>query len=350
MRSRTPPLWEPAAHMKPEERGAELRQMQAALAAVPGVRGVTAASAIPLTRTIYPYRWSKEDPGGDMSKFQSADVQTVIPGYFEIMHVPLLAGRTFNDEDNHPQVRRIVIDQALAAKAFPGRGAVGQRLLMRFRLDAEWFEIIGVVAHQRLSSLIDPGREQAYLPDAYWGYQFVNEWALRTEGDPARYAAPVRAAMARFDRGMLLTNVETMDAIVERAQTGTRFTLLLIAVFASIAALLAGVGLYGVLSTVVRQRTAEIGLRMALGAAPAGVFQLMIGYGLRLSAAGIAAGLVAALMLTRAMTSILIGTRPNDPLTFVAMAALFLAIAAVATWLPARRAAALDPSTALREE
>jgi putative ABC transport system permease protein len=156
--------------------------------------------------------------------------------------------------------------------------------------------------------------------------------------------------MAEFDRSMLLTDVRTMDSIVERAQTGTRFSLLLIASFGAIAALLAGVGLYGVLSTVVRQRTAEIGVRMALGAAPAGIFGLMVGYGLRLSAAGIAAGLMAALTLTRVMTSMLVGIKPTDPVTFAAMAALFFLIAAVATWMPARRAAGLDPSAALREE
>jgi putative ABC transport system permease protein len=335
----------------PEVRAATVRQMQAALAAIPGVRSVTAANAIPLARTFYPYRWGKQDALTDTSKFQSADVQTVIPGYFETMHTPLLAGRTFNDADNSPKLRRIVVDQQMAAKAFPNGGAVGQRILMRFTIaEAEWFEIIGVVAHQRLTSLLEPGREQAYLPDGFWGYQFVTDWALRTEGDPARYATPVRAAMAKFDRSLLLADVETMDSIVERAQTGTRFSLLLIAAFACIAALLAGVGLYGVLSTLVRQRTAEIGLRMALGAEPAGVFSLMIGYGLRLSAAGIAAGWVAALLVTRAMTSMLIGTKPTDPLTFMAMAVLFFSIAVVATWLPARRAAALDPLSALRED
>jgi predicted permease len=338
-------------HQKPEERAAEVRQIQAALAAIPGVESVTAASGIPLTRPFYPYRWGREDALNDLSKFQSADVQTVLPGYFETMRVPLLAGRRFDESDNNPEVRRLIVDQVLAAKAFPDGSAVGRRILMRFRLaDSEWFQIVGVVAHQRLTSLIDPGREQAYLPDGFWGHQFVSEWALRTQGDPARYAAPVRGAIAQFDRSLLLADVETMDSIVSRAQTGTRFSLLLIAIFASIAALLAGVGLYGVLSTVVRQRTAEIGVRMALGAAPSGVFSLMIGYGLRLSAAGIAAGLLAALLLTRAMTSMLIGTSPDDPLTFIAMAALFFTIATLATWIPARRAAALDPSAALREQ
>jgi putative ABC transport system permease protein len=156
--------------------------------------------------------------------------------------------------------------------------------------------------------------------------------------------------MAKFDRAMLPVDVQTMDSLVTHAQTGTRFSLFLIAAFAGIAAMLAGVGLYGVLSTVVRQRTAEIGVRMALGAAPGGIFGLMIGYGLRLAAVGIAAGAGAGLLLTQAMKSMLIGIGPNDPLTFVGMAALFLAVAALATWMPARRAAGLDPSSALRQE
>ena len=141
-----------------------------------------------------------------------------------------------------------------------------------------------------------------------------------------------------------------MDAAVEKAQAGTRFSLLLIGVFATVAVLLAGVGLYGVLSTVVRQRTAEIGVRMALGAAPGKIFSLVVGQGLRLSAAGIAAGLVAALALTRVMTTMLVGVKATDPLTYAAMAALFFAIAALACWLPAWRASALDPTRALRDE
>jgi putative ABC transport system permease protein len=148
----------------------------------------------------------------------------------------------------------------------------------------------------------------------------------------------------------MLTEMQLMDTLVERAQAGTRFSLLLIGVFAVIAVLLAGVGLYGVLSTVVRQRTAEIGVRMALGAAPASIFKLVVGQGLRLSAAGIALGVAAAFELTRVMTSMLVGVQPADPPTFAAMAVLFLLIATVASWLPARRAAALDPTTALREE
>jgi putative ABC transport system permease protein len=141
-----------------------------------------------------------------------------------------------------------------------------------------------------------------------------------------------------------------MQTFVEKAKASTRFSLLLIGLFAAIAALLTGVGLYGVLSTVVRQRTAEIGVRMAVGAAPSTIFKLIVGHGLRLSAAGIALGIAAALCLTRAMTSMLVGVKATDPSTFAVMALLFLAVASLASWLPARRAAGLAPVTALRDE
>ena len=141
-----------------------------------------------------------------------------------------------------------------------------------------------------------------------------------------------------------------METAVRGAQAGTRFSLLLISLFAVIAGTLAGVGLYGVLATAVRQRTSEIGVRMALGAGKRNIFQLIVGQGFRLSAVGIAAGLVAALLLTRLMTSMLVGVRPSDPQTFVAMPLVFFAISALASWLPARRAASLDPTTALREQ
>jgi putative ABC transport system permease protein len=202
----------------------------------------------------------------------------------------------------------------------------------------------------RGTSLATPGREQIYLTDGYVNHGRVNRWALRVNGDPSQLAASVRATVAQHDPNMVLMELEPMDTIVERAQAGTRFQLLLIGVFAAIAAILAGVGLYGVLATLVRQRTAEIGVRMALGAAPASIFQLIVGQGLRLSAAGILVGLAAAAAVTRVMTSMLIGVKPGDPLTYAVMAIVFFAIAALASWLPARRAAALDPTVALRGE
>jgi putative ABC transport system permease protein len=205
-------------------------------------------------------------------------------------------------------------------------------------------EVIGVVAHQRDTSLAVAGREQIYFTDGFEGHGVAGFWAIHTAGDPAKYASAVRAAIAKLDPHLLLTEMQPMDALVEHAQASTRFSLLLIGVFASVAALLAGVGLYGVLSTVVRQRTPE------LGAAPGSIFSLVVGQGLRLSAVGIGVGLVAAFELTRAMTSMLVGVKATDPATFASMAVLFFAIAAIASWLPARRAAGLDPTAALREE
>jgi len=335
----------------PAERAAVVRQIHDALASIPGVESVTAANILPLSGAIAPYRWGAADALHDESKYQEFDVETVLPGYFEAMRTPILQGREFDESDNQPGINRIIVDESLAAKAFPDGDAVGQRILSRFRsVEPAWFEIIGVAAHQRMASLAEPGREQGYLPDGFWGSQFVADWALRTRGNPVQYAAAARAALAKLDPSLLITKTATLDAIVENAQTGTRFSLLLISALATIAALLAAVGLYGVLSTVVRQRTAEIGVRMALGAAPSAIFGLLIAYGLRLSAAGIAAGLVAALLLTRSMSSMLVGVKPTDPLTFCAMVIFFVSISALAAWIPARRAAALDPLNALRED
>jgi predicted permease len=340
------------AGLTPPQRAAFMRERLERLRALPGVRSVTASTPFPLAGAPLTLRWGTEPAVSDPSKFQAADTQIILPGYFETIHTPLLAGRTFNDADNAPGRNLVVVDEFLAAKAFPGESALGKRILVRFRAapEPEWVEVIGVVAHQRNTSLAEAGREQIYLTDGLFGAGFASRWAIRTAGDPAKYAGPIRAETAKLDSSLILTEMQSMDTLVERAQAGTRFSFLLIGVFSAIAALLAGVGLYGVLSTVVRQRTAEIGVRMALGVAPASIFGLVVGHGLRLSAAGIAVGLLAALALTRVMTSMLVGVKATDPATFAVMTALFFIISAVASWLPAHRAAALDPTSALREE
>jgi putative ABC transport system permease protein len=173
---------------------------------------------------------------------------------------------------------------------------------------------------------------------------------LRTAGDPAKYAAAVRAEVAKVDRQLVVSKIRPMNDLVDQDQRGTRLSLLLIGIFATIAVLLASVGLYGVLATAVRQRTAEIGVRMALGADPASIFKLVVGQGLRLTAMGLVMGLLAALGLTRVMTTTLVGIAPTDPVTFAAMTLIFLLVAAVASWVPAARAAGLDANAALREE
>ena len=210
--------------------------------------------------------------------------------------------------------------------------------------------MIGVVAHQRTTSLADIGREQIYLTDGFSGYGVAVRWAVRTGGDPASLASRIRGELANSNERIAIAEMEPMSALVARAQAKTRFALLLIGLLAAVAALLATVGLYGVLSTLVRQRTAELGVRMALGAAPARILALVVGHGLRLGIAGLAIGLLMALVLTRLLTSMLVGIEATDPLTFSAVAMLFLLIIIAASWIPARRAAKLSAAAALREE
>jgi predicted permease len=335
----------------PERRAASIRSIYTHLRDLPGVQNVTAAVPFPLTGNFNPIRWGREPALTDPSKFQAADVQIVYPGYFEAMHAPLLAGRTFNDADNAPTRKVVLIDQALASKAFPHEEAVGKRILVRINTpEPEWVEVIGVIGHQRQTSIAQPGREQIFFTDGFLQHGVVGRWAVRTARDPGSYTGLIRSEMAKIDTKMLITETQPMEALVEKAQAGTRFSLLLIGVFAVIAAFLAAIGLYGVLSTVVRQRTAEIGVRVALGAAPSSIFGLIVGHGLRLSAVGIGLGAIAALMLTRAMTSMLVGVRPTDPMTFAVMAVVFFLVAAIGSWLPARRAANLAPTEALRQE
>ena len=336
---------------QPEQRAAYVREVENRLKTIPGVQSVAGSLLTPLAGGYSTIRWGQENALTDPSKYQAVDQQTVLPGYFEAMGTPLVAGRAFTDADNAPDRSVVVIDQFLAAKAFPNESAIGKRILIRLRTpEPEWVEIIGVVAHQMITSLTDPGREQIYFTDGFTSHGRIQRWALRTAGDPGAYAGPVRAALKALDPHLSIFQVQPMDVLVEHAQASTRFTLLLIGVFATMAALLAAVGLYGVLSTIVRQRTAEIGVRMALGAGPGKVFQLVVGHGLALSAVGIAVGVGVALGLTRAMASMLVGIRPTDPVTFLAIIVLFFAIAAAASWIPALRAASLDPTEALRQE
>jgi predicted permease len=337
--------------VQPQERAAFIRDLRGRLSALPGVESLTASYQLPLAGVSARTRWGTGEALSDPSKFQAAETQFVLPGYFEAIRTPLIAGRTFTEADNAPERNVVIIDQFLAAKAFPNESAVGKRILVRRRTpEAEWVEVIGVVGHQRQTTLAEPGREQIYFTDGFMRHGLATYWGIRTKGDPAQYASVIRAEVAKFRSNLLVTEMQPMEALVKRAQAGTRFSLLLIGVFAVIAMILATVGLYGVLSNVVRQRTAEIGVRMALGATPGSIFKLVVGHGLRLRLIGIAAGMVAAFGLTRAMTSMLVGVKATDPVTFAAMAVLFLIIAAIASGLPARRAAGLDPTIALREE
>ncbi len=335
----------------PQEKAAFTQAVRDRITAIAGVQSVTAAYPFPLDGNSATLRWGTEAAAADPARFQQGNARFVLPGYFEAMRTPLLAGRTFTDADNVPEAKVVVIDALLAAKAFPGQPAVGKRLLSRFRTSQpESFDVIGVVAHQRHETLAHDGRETLFFSDGMIGFGFATRWAVRTAGDPLGLAAPVRAAVAAIEPMVPVAELQPMSDHVRRVQAPTRFALVCISVFAAIAAVLAAVGLYGTLVTVAQQRTTEIGVRMALGAPRERIFGLVVGHGLLLSGAGIAIGLGVAYALARILRSLLVGVTASDPLTFAAITLVFLGFAAVACWIPARRAAALDPASALRVE
>jgi predicted permease len=332
-----------------EEATAKIALIRERLSAVPGVRAVTAAAVLPLENLPSNGRWGTNAAIGDPTKFRQGEFHVVMPGYFEAMRGRLIAGRTFGPQDNVPNAKTIVIDDRVAAMAFPNESAIGKHLLARIATpEPETFEVIGVVAHQRHTTLVGDEKESIYFSS---GAQRNNAgaWIVRTDRDPTTLVGPVRSALTQLDPQILITEIKPLTDLLDRAMAPTRFALALIAVFAGLAATLAAIGLYGVLSSLVRQRVQEIGVRMAFGAQPSGIFRMVVGQGLSLSAIGIGIGLVAALLLTRAMTKLLIGVTPTDPLTFAAIVVVFFIIAAVASYLPARRAAGVEPNVALRQ-
>jgi putative ABC transport system permease protein len=328
------------------------RDFQARLASLPGVTAVTAANPFPLDGRLANGRWGTEEAASDPAKFQQADVRIVLPGYFAALGTRILEGREFTDADNvSGDSRDVIIDRVLARKAFGAAPAVGRTLLFRVTTpEAMPYRVIGVVDHQRHTTLASDGRETVFLADAIFGYGAANRWAVRATGDPMPLVPQVKAALRELAPRAGAIEIQMMDAFVAEAQAQTRFALLLIGVFAGIAVILASVGLYSVLSTAVRQRTSEIGVRMAFGAEQGSIFRMMVGQGLKLSAIGIVVGIALALGLVGAMQSMLVGVEPTDPATFAAIALTFVVIAIVACGVPALRAARLSPLAALRDE
>jgi putative ABC transport system permease protein len=342
-----------------EQFQAFLRTTTDRLRAVPGVEAVSAASPVPLDGGTQNIPWATEAAGAsDPSAFRQANFHSVRPGYFETLKTRLVEGRTYTDDDARPNAPpRLIIDDKLAAIAFPGRSAVGQRLLVR-NLGQQGAnapqntaaEVVGVVRHQRHESMASEGREALFFVSGGPIGGGANRWIVRTQGPPESMGPSIRAAIAEADPRTTVLDMQPMTEFVNKSMAPIRFSVVLISIFAVVAVVLAIVGLYGVLSTVVRQRTAEIGVRMAFGATRANILRLVVGEGLRLSVVGVAAGLIGALLMTDVMRSMLVDVRPTDPLTFGSITALFLIISAIAAWVPARRAARLAPTMALRDE
>jgi len=331
----------------PEMRAEFVRRMQAELGTVPGVTAVSGSQPLPLDGTTANMPYGTEAATPD--QFQQAAIRTVQLGYFDLMKSKLIEGRVFTADDNRIDGHSIVIDRILAQRAFPGQSAVGKRLMLRLAgQNPVPYDIIGVVQHQRHETLAADGREAIFFLDGQRGFGAANRWIVRTDGDPAQLVPTVKAAIARVDRTIAVADMQPMSVYVDRAEAPTRFALVLTSVFAVIAAVLAVVGLYGVLSTVVRQRTAEIGVRLAFGAERTAIFNLIVGRGLLLAGIGIVLGAAGAFGTSRLIQSLLVGVRPSDPMTFVSIAGLFLVVAAAACGIPAYRASRLDPTVALR--
>ncbi len=334
---------------KPEQRAEFVREVQQSLRRISGVLDASAASGMPLLSTPIATRWGPEEAITDPSKFRQADVQTVLPRYFETLGVRLLEGRTFNEDDNTPNRSVVVVDDLLAAKAFPGGSAAGKHILMKWgKPQVERVEIIGVVQHQRLTALANAGREQFYVTDGYWGHGAVSHFAVRTRGDPAAVGGAIRKQMATLSPEIAVTGMRTMDSAVADAQAGTRFSLFLLGVFGGIAWMLSGIGLFGIISAAVQERTSELGLRSALGATPTTLFASVVQQALVLCALGLAVGVPLSVGLTRFLSSLLVGIEPTDPAALVWAGFAFVLISAIASSIPAYKAVNIDPATTLR--
>jgi len=338
------------------ERQGYMAQLTNKLKAIPGVTAVTSAGPLPLDGQDANLRWGPQAAATDPSLFRQATLHIVQPGYFAAMKGRIIAGRDFTAADNVQGTTSVIIDDMLAADAFPGekpQSIVGKQFFARINTtEAQQYHIVGIAAHERHLTLAAPGREALFAPDAMFGFGAAGRFAVRTNGEPVRLIPEVRRVVAEIDPSVAIGDLKPMSAYVDRAMAPTRFSLVLIAIFGTVAAILAAIGLYGVLSTAVRQRTAEIGVRMAFGAPSESIFRLIVGEGLTLSALGIGIGLLAALGLTGVMekANMLITVKPTDPLTYTSIAVLFLAIATVACLAPAARAAGVEPTQALREE
>ena len=313
--------------------------------ALPGVQSASFSTAMPAFPTHRTPALFEGQPEVPLGKRPIVDLQQFSPDYARTLRIPLLAGRVFNDHDDANAPPVAMVNQSLARRFWPNESPVGKRVWLGTILKP--YEVVGVLADVKNDGVASPTGPELFLPFPQfpWTLLYLN---ARTSGD-ARAAIPaVRRAIAAVDRELPLTKVQSAEDLLASANAQPRFTMLLIAVFSAAAFLIAAVGVYGVMAYSVAQRGPEMGIRMAVGAARPDVFRLVIGDGLRLTAAGLAIGLAIALLLTRLIAGLLFQTSTTDVTTFAAAAALFTAAGALASYVPARRAAATDPIDALR--
>ena len=326
----------------------------AAQRARPGVEAVAAANALPFSgvggsRTFHIEGREPKRPEDQPEE----QLRIVTDGYFQTMRIPVVKGREFTDRDRLSAPRVAVVNEALARKHWPGETAVGRRIAFS-RDEPHWYEIVGVVANIKHRGLDAADRPELYVP---YRQPLFSNWTVRpmqlvvrTAGDPLIAASTVRQDVVRIDAEQPISDVRTMDDRIGRSLAARRFNMVLLAVFASLALTLAGIGIYGIVAYAVTERTHEIGVRLALGAQRRDVMAMIVAQGMAMAAAGAAVGVVSALPLTRVMTSLLFGVSAADPVTFAAIPLLLAAVAFVACYAPARRATRVDPLVALRTE
>ncbi len=329
-------------------------QLMEKVDSLPGVEAAGAVSHLPLDDypNWYEYYWRDGAPASERNTLM-ADHRAILPGFFRSVGSAVTSGRDFTafDDSSHPNV--IVVDESLARRTWPNESALGKRLNVTFihngSFDATSAEVVGVVRHIRYEDLTVEVRGQVYVPYLQSARDQLG-FTVRTSGDPAALAGPVREAVHRLDPDLAVSRVRPLADAVTEARAAARFTTIIAAALAGLALILAAIGIYGVLSYAVAQRTNEIGVRMALGGQRRDILWLVVGQALRLLGAGLAAGLLGSLMLTGLLVKLLYGVGPHDVPTILGAGLLLAAAGALAAWLPARRALRVDPISALRCE
>ena len=329
-----------------------------ALAQVPGVRAAGVATKLPLDPAgrSDTALFVQDHPlaAGKMPNINQAVYAS--PGYFDAMGIPLVAGRTFGSIDLANARREVIVSHALAARYWPNASALGKQV--RAAPFGPYYTIVGVTGDVRGTGLEQPADETIYFPlvvaplgndTARWSPRDV-AFVVRGAADPATVAQPAEAAVRALDPSIPAYDAHPMSDLVSRAEARTRITLVLLGLASAIALVLGAVGIYGVVSYAVSLRTREIAVRIALGADPAGIRRMISRQAVVVAAVGVVGGLIGALIVTRALAALLVGVSPIDPPTLASAGLLLLAVAFAASWLPARRAALVDPAQTLRAE
>jgi predicted permease len=319
---------------------------------MPGVQSVAVTSAVPIGGSGGTIRFLVEGRPTAAGQEDECDIITVTPGYFPTLKVPLIRGRLFNEAaDGHDAPATLIVNQAFVNKHFPNEEPVGKRIRFTFNAKEPFRQIVGVAGNVVQDDLAGPPSPIIYYPNDQGPSTYLT-YMIRTAGDPAAFVGSAQAALREMDKQLPLIQPQSMDEITNQTPAVflRRYPSYLIGSFAGLALVLAMIGLYGLLSFTVMQRTREIGIRVALGAQHRDILRLVLQQGIRATLAGIAVGVVAGMALTRLMTSLLFGVKATDAVTFAAVGVLLVIVAMAACYIPARRAMSVDPLTALRHE